>query len=55
MEQARLDWHLKDIEGDGFTVIENVIPPDVVKALKDRVRECRVPTFGPSAVPPCGC
>lgn len=47
MEQAQLDVHLKEIEEDGFTIIENVIPPDVVKALKDRIRECEVASVGP--------
>ncbi len=47
MEQAQLDVHLKEIEGDGFTIIESVIPPDLVKALKDRVRECEVASVGP--------
>jgi hypothetical protein len=47
MEQAQLEVHLKEIEGDGFTVIENVIPPDLVEALKDRVRDCEVASVGP--------
>ncbi len=47
MEQAQLDVHLKEIEGQGFTIIENVISPDVVKALKDRIRECEVASVGP--------
>ena len=47
MEQVQLDGHLKEIEGDGFTIIENVIPPAVVKALKDRIRECEVASVGP--------
>jgi ectoine hydroxylase-related dioxygenase (phytanoyl-CoA dioxygenase family) len=47
MDPAKLDGHLKDIESDGFTIIEDVIPPDVVKALTDRVRECEVASVGP--------
>jgi len=47
MEQAQLDTHLKEIEGDGFTVLENVIPSEVVTALKDRVRKCEVASVGP--------
>ena len=47
MEQAQLDVHVEEIAGQGFTIIENVIPPDVVKALKDRVRECEVASVGP--------
>jgi ectoine hydroxylase-related dioxygenase (phytanoyl-CoA dioxygenase family) len=47
MEQAELDVHLKAIEGDGFSVIENVIPPELIAALKDRVRACEVESVGP--------
>ena len=47
MEQTQLDVHLEAIEGDGFTIIENVIPPALLKALKERIRECEVASVGP--------
>ena len=47
MEQAQLDIHLKEIDGQGFTIIENIIPPDVLEALKSRVREAEVASVGP--------
>lgn len=47
MEQERLEAHLREIETDGFTIIEDVIPPDVIEALTDRIRECEVASVGP--------
>lgn len=47
MDQAQLQGHVDEIADDGFTVLENAIPDEVVESMKDRVRACEVESVGP--------
>ena len=46
MQASELEHHLKAIEEDGYTVLENIAPPELVAALRERVREIEAETAG---------
>ncbi len=38
MDQAILEQHLKALERDGYTIVENAIEPELVRELRDEIR-----------------
>ena len=47
MQASELKGHLENIEGDGFTILEDVVPLDLVTALKDRIRKVEAESIRP--------
>ena len=39
MDEAALTDHLREIETDGYTIIEDAIAPDRIQCILERVRE----------------
>jgi ectoine hydroxylase-related dioxygenase (phytanoyl-CoA dioxygenase family) len=46
MQQSPVPSHIEAIERDGYTIIENVLKPDLVDAIGKRVRELEKQTLG---------
>jgi ectoine hydroxylase-related dioxygenase (phytanoyl-CoA dioxygenase family) len=46
MQASVLEAHLKAVEEDGYTILENIVPPELVSALRKRVREIETETAG---------
>jgi ectoine hydroxylase-related dioxygenase (phytanoyl-CoA dioxygenase family) len=46
MQAARLEAHLKAVEENGFTILEEIAPPHQVAALRERVRAIEAETAG---------
>ena len=47
MHASDLERHLAAIESDGYTILENAVPLELVSALKKRVREIEANSVGP--------
>ncbi len=46
MQASALEAHLKSVEENGYTILENILPPEIVSALRKRVREIEAETAG---------
>ncbi len=46
MQASEREAHLKAIEEDGYTILENIASPELVSALRKRVREIEAETAG---------
>jgi ectoine hydroxylase-related dioxygenase (phytanoyl-CoA dioxygenase family) len=46
MQASQLERHLRAIEEDGYTILENIASPELVSALRKRVRSIEAETAG---------
>ncbi len=46
MHESDLEGHIKAIERDGYTILENIAPLELVSCLKKRVREIEAESIG---------
>ena len=46
MDKATIEKHLKAIDQDGYTIVENAMEPDLVRELRDEVRRAEKVALG---------